>query len=383
MASDPSGRGSDGVKVDVIAANDLPGVTFDDYEAVVLLNVPAMAGELGEGGALTYPQVDALEAYVSGGGGLLVCLGERIILDFYNGPFHRDGAGLSPYRIGPWRGDETDWDAYVRFDGETIDQTSQAVPLFHGGGRDLTRLIRIFAYVPVEEMPLPATDDAGAPHVLARFTGADALPAIVSRQYGDGQVLWLYTTIGRRWSDWCDDQPRGLYVTAIQDMLLALARGQADRAGVRVDEAIEAELPPMFTDAQVTLRLPDYPVSDLISLGASDAEDADPAMRLYPQADQAGIYAVQALRPDGEVLQQLFARNSDPREGQLAQAGKSRLVSLFGKERLTYRDADDLETGAEMLVAKGEEYWLWLMGTLIVLIALETVLAQKFGHYSE
>ena len=36
----------DGVKVDVISANDLPGVVFEDYDVVAMLNVPAMLGML-------------------------------------------------------------------------------------------------------------------------------------------------------------------------------------------------------------------------------------------------------------------------------------------------------------------------------------------------
>jgi hypothetical protein len=381
-AADPSGRAADGVKVDVISANDLPGVVFADYDVVAMLNVPSMLGTLDEDGSLYYPQLEAMEAYVAEGGGVVFFLGERINPDFYNGPMHRDGAGLSPYRLGPQRGDETDWDGYVRLDPESVDQTSEAVGIFHGPGKVLMNLIRVFAYVPAEEVPLPATDLAGQPRVLVRLTDAESLPLMVSRQYGEGEVLWVYTTAGRRWSDWCDDQPRGLYVTPVQDMLRTLSRGQKDRAGVGLDEPIHTSLPPAFVDADVTLRRPDYPTSDLETL-TINGESTEQTDRHYDHTDMAGIYAIQASRADGQVFQRLFARNNDPREGLLPQAGKRRLQALFGKERLTYRDSEDLESGTEELLAKGEEYWLWLMGTLIVLIALETVLAQRFGHYSE
>jgi len=381
-AADPSGRAEDGIRIDTISANDLPGVVFDDYDVVVMLNVPSMMGARDDDQNLYYPQLDALEAYVSDGGGVVFFTGERIILDFYNGPMHRDGAGLSPYRLGPPRGDETDWDAFVRFDSETVDQTSRAVSMFHGPGKVLTNLIRVFAYNPVEETPLPASDVAGQPRVLLRFTDPESLPAMVSRSYGDGQVLWVYTTAGRRWTDWCDDLPRGLYVTPVQDMLRMLSRGQSDRSGVRIDEAIEMTLPAGFVESEVTLRRPDYPTSNLETL-TMPGEAADHADRHYDATELSGVYLVQAKRNDGQLYQQLFARNSDPREGVLAPAGKRRLRTVFGKDRLTYRTSDDLESGVDELLASGEEYWLWLMGTLIVLIALETVLAQKFGHYSQ
>ena len=105
MAVDPSGSAQAGVAVDVVGPGLLGTVALSDYDAVALLNVAELPSEFDAEGRMSCPQLIAMVTYVREGGGLLIATGHRANLSFYNGPLLADGAGLSPFRIGPPVGD--------------------------------------------------------------------------------------------------------------------------------------------------------------------------------------------------------------------------------------------------------------------------------------
>lgn len=395
LAIDPSGEGVDGVTVDVVNADDIALAEFDSYDLVALLNVPAFPRAVSTDGETVYPQLEALERYVAAGGGLAIYTGESINDEFYNGPLLNGGAGLSPFRIGPPRGNPNRWDQYVRLDPDSIDQTNPVVSRFHGEGRALAGLIRFFAFTPAEEMVVPGNEDAlvtdgdaqqvprpGRPRVLARFTDPDRSPAIVTRTFGRGNVVMIYSTASRRWNDWVDDQPRSIYVSSVHDMLMYLARGQRDRAGRRIGQEIAYAPPADLVDAAATLKMPDFPASDIVTLSVGQRTAADtPTELTYKRTDQAGVYTLSLRLPDGNGRDILFARNVDPREGRLLPGGLEMLTRAFDSKDFTYVPrASEANEGAFRLAAR-EEYWLWVMGALLVLLAAETFLGQRFGHY--
>jgi len=393
-AADPSGIGADGVKASIISAGDIALAEFDEFDLVCLLNVPSFPHSMDDEGAVVYPQLEALERYVAAGGGLAIFTGESVNDDFYNGPLLAGGRGLSPYRIGPARGNPGRWDEYVRLDPGGIDQTSPVVRSFAGEGRVLTGLIRFFAYTPAEEIVVPGddqpptTDDedaavrAGVPRVLARFTDPDNLPAIVTRTFGRGNVVMVYTTASRRWNDWVDDQPRGIYVSPVHDMLTYLARSQRERMSPKIGREISVTPPTELTEAAVTLKLPDFPASDIITLATAGRDDgAGAAEVVYSRPGQAGVYTLSMRLPDGSGGEMLLARNVDPLEGRLDPGGRDGIARAFDSKDFMYVPrASEANKGAFRLAAR-EEYWLWVMAAVLTLLAAETFLAQRFGHY--
>jgi hypothetical protein len=391
LTADPRGEGRWGVSVDTISANDLTSVDYDAYDVVALMDVASMAVTVSTDGERISPALEALEAYVAGGGGLVIYTGERLDLDFYNSLMFRNGHGLSPYRIGPPEGNPNRWDAYVRLDGESIDPTHPVMWVFQGPRRALTNLVRFFAYTPAEEIDLGEAVGTGEggnaypigpPRVLARFTDANHSPALVTRSFGDGQVLMIYTTAGRRWTDWVDDQPQGLYTGLVHDMIQYLARPQHERAGTPVGQPLVYDLPAEVADAAISLRLPDFPASDLVTLTPTDRQDGLGREVRYDAATQAGIYVVSARLPGQEATDVLLTRRVDPAEGLLAPGGREAITAAFGSKEFTYVARATESIQDVMLTSTGEEYWLWTMGALIVLLAAETLLAQRLGHYA-
>ncbi len=170
---------------------------LDDHDAVILADV---AG-------LSHDELSRLASFVKAGGGLLVFTGELVT------PATGDAfraAGLDAGTIGeprsardlPWR----------------LSRWDEKHPIFqpmsdpqHG---DLRRW-KFSTCTPIE----PAADA----QVLAEFSSG--LPAILERQVGEGRVLWVATSCGRRWGDWNLSR---MYLPAIHQLLgyeVGLAQG--------------------------------------------------------------------------------------------------------------------------------------------------------------
>ncbi len=380
MAVDPSGSAQAGVAVDVVGPGLLGTVALSDYDAVALLNVAELPSEFDAEGRMSCPQLIAMVTYVREGGGLLIATGHRANLSFYNGPLLADGAGLSPFRIGPPVGDAAARERFVRLDPESIDPTHPVVRTFAGPGGVLTGFIRVFAFTPTEEIRVdsPTTNSGDPPHVLARFTDDAHSPAIVSRAFGRGRVIMVYSTMSTGWNDWADDQPPGIYVGPVQDLVRALARSRAAAAGPRVGQTIVYTPPEGYRDAEGTLKAPSFPASDLTLLRSSQQGRTRTALT---GPTEAGVYTLWLRRPDGRGTGLLMARNVDPAEGNLIVAGREKLRGALGSDTFTYVPRSESQKTAVFGPAKSE-LWLWLLLTAVALLAAETVLAQRFGHYT-
>lgn len=380
---DPTGDAYYRTLPDVVSAEALGGVAFDDYDLVALLNVADFPVHLGEDDNTTvYPQLEALEKYVRGGGGLAIFTGDRVNLDFYNGPLYAGGAGLSPLRIGPSKGDPRGRKDFYRLAPRSLAQHS-VLQVFHtymAQGADITGLVRFFTFTPASELdlPIPAAD-IKPPRVLARFTDQQKSPAIVSRTYGKGNVLMFYTTADKEWNDWPID-PVGTYGNVINDMVRYLARPQRQGLTALVGEPIAFDLSEDLLDAKASLKTPGYPASDVISL--VPAKVGNLRKITYAPTIQAGMYILDLRMPDQTTRPAVFARNVDGAEGDLTWVGKKGLRSAFDSNRFTYvRRAADQPVG-QVHRNPEKEYWTYALAAMLILLAAETFLAQRFGHYS-
>jgi hypothetical protein len=401
-AVDPTHDGAYGVRPDVITYDGLRSVEFDAYDVVVLMNLssfPMAAGPPASGPApapdrpaaedekvaALYPQLDALKRYVRAGGGLAIFTGDRVDPRFYNRYLWAQGKGLCPFRILRRAGSPTNRRQYVTLDPKSLD-TGGVLRKFRGERSAVAALIRFFAFTQVHAIAPPAEGDAKPPRILARFTDPDHSPAIVTRRYGKGTVLMVYSTASRRWNDWPTD-PTDSYLLVMTDLLDHLARPAPPRTA-QVGAPIILPLPAARRHATAVLRTPAYPRADEVRLApqvlAGDDPNAAPRRALrYPRADHAGVYRL-SLESPGQADEVLFARNVDPDEGDLTHPGsKSALAAAFGSEEFTYRLVQAPGAAGDMRARAGREYWPWVVGALLALMALEVFLAQRFGHYGE
>jgi hypothetical protein len=401
-ALDPDRNGSEGTRVDVISPPALGDTNLDEYDLVAMLNVGDLPVAMDANGHAVWPAVAACEQYVRDGGGLAIFTGDRVNPAFYNGPMFAEGAGLSPLRIAERKGNPDRRKEFFRIDPRSIasEGVTKVFQDFLAAGLDPTQFIRFYAFTAAGSVaPPPAGADVKPPRILAKFTDQDASPAIVARQFGRGTVLMFYSAATIAWNDWPADE-NGTFVAMLNDVVRYLARPQLRSLSARVGEPIVYEVPPALRDASAVLKTPLSPAQPAVALTAAPAggqaggqvsggpagkggahAGARPMELRYDRADIAGTYTLELALPDQTTRQVLFARQVDPAEGDLTPGREPAVAAAFGTERLTYVDKQGSETAQAARANAQKEYWIWALALLAVLLAAETYLAQRFGHW--
>ncbi len=387
LALDPDRNGSEGAKLDVISPPALADVDLDEYDLIAMLNVSDLPLTMDANGQALWPAVTACEQYVRSGGGMIIFTGDRVNPTFYNGPMYAEGSGLSPFRIGQRKGDPDRRKKFFRLDPRSIasDGVTQVLQDFLAAGLDPTQFIRFYAFTASRgSAPLPTVPDVKSPRILAKFADQDSSPAIVSRQFGLGTVLMFYSTATTAWNDWPADE-NGTFVAMLNDAVRHLARPQQRSLSATVGEPIVYEIPQALRDATAELKTPLHPAQPVVPLTAlptSAPAGQGRGMQLrYDRANHAGTYSLDLVLPDESRVEVLFARQVDPVEGDLTPGKEQAVSSAFGREGVTYFDRQAADAAQIADVNSQKEYWMWALAVLVVLMALETYLAQRFGHW--
>lgn len=389
-ALDPKGDGNYGNKVDVIPTDGMGNVHLDDYDLVMLLNVPSVPTSLDDKGVVVHALLEGLEAYVMDGGGLAIFTGDKIHTGYYgptdaggNGRFYNGGSGLLPLPLlAPMPPSERKVD-FFRFDSASLaaDSLLRAFLGIKREGQDPTQLVRVYDFNPSVDAIPTATSPAIKPaRVLARFNDPRNSPAIVARDYGKGTVVLFCTSASRKWNDWPVDEV-GTFIATMNDAVMVLARRQRAELTAKVGEPILYELPSRLREARVTLKTPLYPAQDVLSLTAKTVDGRN--LLRYDRQRASGVYTLALRMPDESRKDVLLAQNVDPLEGQLTAGHKAEIASALGNEKdFVYIDKSSSTSSAPASSAPEKEYWMWALAAMLVLMAAETFLGQKFGHYA-
>ena len=326
-------------------ADATPAISLDDFDVVVLANVPALPAE----------RVAVLAAWVRAGGGILVSPGDRVDPAAYD----RSMLPLLPQALRDpidmtWGAspDERDSRALhlVKWDADH--------PIVTPFSKDAPALADAKFY----EISLlgPNTSSGGGAdrQVLARFTNGAA--ALVEASFGAGRLL-LYTSSLDR--DWNDLPIHPGYLPLWQQAVRHLARKHAP-----------GELSDHLVGTSVVL-----PTGDLKKLevrgpdGISTAFEGDrlagrSSVR-FGHTDRPGVYRVIGTDPTGGTRDRdelAFVVNVDPHGSDLSPAPPSMLpISASG----TSSTPDDSEHRVEL--------WHALAAALLLLLLAEGLLVQR------
>lgn len=380
FALDPTGDGQYGNKPDVISYEHLEEVNFEAYDVVILANVGEFQMTAGPDGGSGYGQMDALAKYVRSGGGLAIFTGDRVNPAFYNGPFYDRGKGLCPMQIAAPAGDAQKKAKFVRLSPKSIANES-VMRTFQGSRSQFTQLVRFYAYTPIDQSGSSVqktSAETGPMRVLARFDDTDASvrhsPAIVAQAYGQGEVMMICTSADKEWTDWPKDLT---YLSFVNDMVEYLSR-QGGRdftalTGRQINYTVAAEK----ASAKVTLQTPAFPAEDVIVMEGQRLETG--RVISYENPRHMGIYQLELNLTD-EKQTVLFARNTDPLEGRLDRITEKELQGQLPL-KFEYRDRL-IPAGTETATAaEKQEYWKAALAAMLLILAAEVFLAQRFGHY--
>lgn len=346
----PDAREEFFVEVTRLGANELSPARLAGFDAVVLANVPD----------LSTATANALDAFVRGGGGLLVFPGTDVRDAFYNGELAAR-LGLLPAAFGPLLGNPAGDDAALALAAGPY--THPLVALWNDPGAGSLAATRIRAARELE--PRTGTNTAPA-EVVLRFAAGP--PALVAARAGRGRVLVAATTADTTWSDL---PVRPSFLPLVQRMLGELVAGRVASLNVRAGSPVNVPLPGTFTGRDVWIETPDGERHTV----TARAEQAG-ATASFAGTWQAGAYRVRTLGDGGALA--VFAVQADPAESDLTEipaATRDELAALAGV--VDWRPGLNLAAELER-ERTGSELWLPLVLAALAVLLAETVLAQRF-----
>ncbi|MCK6484898.1 MAG: BatA domain-containing protein [Phycisphaerae bacterium] len=340
----------------VVSDVELPARILEDYRAVVLANV-----------ARPSPQDWArLARFVTGGGGLLVCLGDRVDTDAYNTSAGPGAAGAPAGDLLPamldraFIGDAQGSGVRLRIDDPTHAIAAEFTG--HVGGGLLTTPIR--GHVPVGR---GARRTAGARTILS-YDNGDA--ALLEQTFGRGRVL-LWTTSADM--DWSNLPAKPDFLPLIVNMVAHLVSDAAASLNAPIGAAYSTAWSRDASGATPIVLRPDgrrEPAA--IEERADSPEGRVRAVLVYDRTDLPGAYAV-----EGGPASARFAVAADAGESDLSPMSENELRRRLGAP-FVY-----LDNPTELLRRPADSPRFELSGTLfavvLVLLLGETLIAAIFG----
>lgn len=367
-------EGKSAVQVDDVTPAELATRNFDGYPVVILANVES----------LTAPAVEKLEAYVDRGGSLLVFLGDKTNVQFYNSTFAdatRLHGGLLPGRLGDRAGDPEGKEDFAFV--ANVDYEHPALSAFHDPK---------FANLAGVTFKALWSVNAGESQVLMRAnTGT---PLLCEKNFGKGKVLLFASTCDR---DWTSFPVRPAFLPWVHRIVAYLAQESLGRqnfyaTGSRVAVPVSASQ----GVSQVLVKKPDGTV------GHATATD-DPKVPLaFSDMSQPGVYTM--FSPDKPNESQTFVANLDSYESDLTylddvlaeRDSAAKLATrqmkiesgfkelLPGRPLVTYVDDPVRVTEASLSARRGIKLWDIILFIVLIIALVEPWLANRISllHYT-
>ncbi len=384
------------IKTRTVTGAEFEKTALRDFDAVVLANVVD----------LSPLAADALQAYVRGGGGLLVFPGSRINVPFYNGLLLAE-RGLLPAAFGPVRGENFDETKAERpekfFRLQTKDYAHRIVELWKdpaSGSLGSAQFYRAFTLQAAKQsdvpaLPLAEQGEGGLPAVVLSY--ADSEPAVMERPFGLGRVVQFSSTADGAWNDL---PVRPIFLPLMHRTLGFLLERSGDRLNIRAGTPFTHTVAAERAGKNYTVTGPaPFGVPALAGIGGR-ATSALPGPRERgtpsalrtrtvmvkngtPQIEQAdtsasGAYAVHFTEETGTAMR--FAAASDPSEGDLHELSAADLAALGSTARVVRWTSDTDLRGQMERERNGTELWLPFALAAIGLVVAETLLGNRFSR---
>ncbi len=343
-------RSSTYVVPEVISDLEIGGRVLNDYRAVILTNVAALA----------QPQARQIQQFVQQGGTLMVFMGEQVNAEAYN-------SGLLPLGLMPGRliarkttsGDESAF----HFDFNPNGPLHPLLNIFRGEEKSGLDTARIYAYIAMELDPA-----AQAEVVLSYLIGQKPTgdPAITRHSLGQGQVVVITTTADSQWNA-LPQKPA--YIPLVHELLAGTVDVGERWLNLTVGQPLELPPglrllgPPRFFD----------PENKPIALEAESRGSEPPVYRSAP-LENPGVYR---LELGGRVIP--VAVNVPPDEADIRVMPAAALRQALGNIELdVYGDSLPVEA----LASNDSSDFGWTLMLLLLIVAgVESALALRFGHY--
>lgn len=358
----PGGGSPTGLSVRIDSQRVLASEDLSRFDTIWLLDVAS----------LDPPEIEALEAYATAGGGVVFFLGPRTLVDRINDRLYRDGAGIFPV---PLAGDvELLADVAVAGGGETVAdvvvEDHPAVAVLSGRRNPLLASVRVDRMMAVDRGFEPA-EGRGLRRLLSLRTGA---PLLIEQPFGDGLIAVSLTTAAPTWNNWSRGNPS--WVVVMLELESHLARGRRSARSSTIGEPIRIALQEGLDEPSVDFVVP--PEDSLIRCDAQRGVDGGLFAELT-DTDVAGLYTARWRQADGVEQTRLIAVNVEPAEGEMTTVSRDQLDRLLVGVPFTLERAESMQENRESLA--GASLTTPLLYLLVCLLLLEQVVSYSASYH--
>lgn len=354
---------------------DLGGWEIDFTQSVALPDAALLARDdvliLANVGGLTSAEAQRLKAYVGGGGGLIVTVGDNVESDVYQ---QRLG-GETP--LMPCSFIQPIGDALDREQFRVLASVNYEHPIFapfkepNHGDFGKARFYRHFQAVPAAEATVIAAYDNGE-------------PALFEKSYGTGRVLCFTSTIDRAWNDL---PIRAVYLPFLHECIKYLTLKRVDavpdyRVGDSIElsgfEEIRRKEVVIFNPRNAETRLRHNEAVETASHPPKSTDNAyQQGSVFYEDTTLPGIYSVHTAGAEPRY----FVVNVDTTESNLAARDVEELTSMLMGS--TEKSLENKPTETELKAAyhedveKNQDVWAYLMLAVFALGVTEMFFANR------
>ncbi len=356
------------VKVTVSGPAELDNLTPNQYELVFLSNVAQLT-----------PQASAnLKQYVNQGGSLVVFPGPTTETNYYNND--PNFSALLPAKLGA----VTDATTKGSFGWQTKGYEHPIVTLWNRPDAGNLGGVRVTKYFPLTLKPAPTAATPGAaptaasspattnPLVVVNYT--DGEPAVAEQSVGKGKVILFSSSATTAWTT-LPIQPA--FVPLLIKIISFATNDLGGTLNISPGQPFAVPVDAEYVGKEVSVLRPGEQKRHIV--GEIEAGDQSAYLR-YADTDNAGAY--QLFIGDDPKPRAVFAVQGDPAESNLAQIPKSDLQPLLDAAEATAKNDDASGVKPESLHHKvpGQELWIPLAVTALILALLEMGLAHRFSQ---
>jgi len=358
---------SDLIETHTVTAGVLTAPNVAGVAVVVLANVARLKDE----------QVKLLAEYVRGGGSLLIFLGNKTDLDWYNRTLLAGADGFLPMPIEGLAGRVDAQQHSTRIVAQHFEHP--ALQIFNDRANGNLADAEIWNWYRLGEIrrerdreeqsapvPLAALGHSSESLVLARLETGD--PLIVESQFGDGVVTQVATACD---ADWSNLPMRPFYVPLVQQLVTTMASQIMPPRNLRTGDTAVAILPADSQGISLSLTSPDGTRHTV-----RPAERGPHCVVEFDQTQQPGVYTL--TTHDGRPLH--FVAETSRSESDLRSLDDEKLESLANELGADLVQSSDEYLALERTRRHGREVWRYGLLAVLGLMLIEVVLQQRFAR---
>ncbi|MCD6415222.1 MAG: BatA and WFA domain-containing protein [Planctomycetes bacterium] len=339
------GQSHSPVSVRTVTPAELGDERLSDYGCVMLANVPRIPAGLAR----------SLEAYVQGGGGLVVFLGSKTEAQNYNDSL----SSILPARL---KG------ALSSPGGAHLRRLNASHPALRGLAGEIkverTRVNRMFDLEPLGSAVVLAAAE-GFSSVAPPGGAQEAHPFLLERRTGAGACLLFASSAD---ADWNNLPARPFFLPLLHKIVYYTSGLARSESGIVVGSRYELRLPRPQKPVTVSFYGPGS--EDEPAATVSVAPDAQPCVAAFDGTARPGVYRA-VWEAGGAQQTRQFAVNVDTRESKLACIEPERVAAMLGQDRAVALQSPEQARIESRRLSRGLGLWNYLFAAALALAALE------------